>query len=396
MTEGKALAREQKIGKYYVDGYDEEAEIIYEFYGDYWHGNPATTRRTFVNPHLKQTMENLHAATVQREIALEQMGYSVIKIWESEYDQKLAEDEDFRETLKDIHVHAPLQPRDALYGGRTNGTRLHYKCEPENKYVFGGRLGMREDRLSTQFISEPKDFYELLLNDALEIHNIEFFSDTVIQVAYKSKEDFIPVNPKTNVILAAFTTAHARLHLYNYMAQVGRNLIYFDTDSLMWIHRQGDPEVPLGNYMGDLTNELNDGEFITEVTICAPKSYAYVTNKGKHVCKTTVNADTFNRTIKKTLNLNTFTSLWTTPGPQVYPLRYSSVIRRNKRTLEIDAVDQISNNMASQQSNEISSTIPEDSDLPEEIRRLNLDADTIAFFASQRSAGKFAIGIFCL
>ncbi|XP_055327698.1 uncharacterized protein LOC129580948 [Paramacrobiotus metropolitanus] len=54
----------------------------------------------------------------------------------------------------------------------------------------------------------------------------------------------------------------------------------------------------------------------------------------------------------------------------------------------------ISNNMASQQSNEISSTIPEDSDLPEEIRRLNLDADTIAFLRRSAQQANLPLAFF--
>ena len=36
------LKREYKIKRtnYYVDGYDKNNKTIYEFHGDYWHGNP--------------------------------------------------------------------------------------------------------------------------------------------------------------------------------------------------------------------------------------------------------------------------------------------------------------------------------------------------------------------
>ena len=36
--------------KYYlVDGYNDKTKTIYEFYGDYWHGNPNRYKREDIN-----------------------------------------------------------------------------------------------------------------------------------------------------------------------------------------------------------------------------------------------------------------------------------------------------------------------------------------------------------
>jgi len=37
----------------------------------------------------------------------------------------------------------------------------------------------------------------------------------------------------TNVVIAAYTTAHARLELYKYLKEVGENAIYMDTESYL-------------------------------------------------------------------------------------------------------------------------------------------------------------------
>ena len=39
------------------------------------------------------------------------------------------------------------------------------------------------------------------------------------------------------------------------------------------------------DYLGDMTNELDEGDFITEFTSAGPKNYGYKTNRGKVCCK---------------------------------------------------------------------------------------------------------------
>ena len=42
---------------------------------------------------------------------------------------------------------------------------------------------------------------------------------------------------------------------------------------------------PLGDYLGELTNELDDDDHITTFVSGGPKNYAYQTKNGKSVCK---------------------------------------------------------------------------------------------------------------
>ena len=49
--------------------------------------------------------------------------------------------------------------------------------------------------------------------------------------------------------------------------------------------RPGDEEPEVGDYLGDLTSELNDGESIVCFCSAGPKNYAFQTNKGKEVVK---------------------------------------------------------------------------------------------------------------
>ena len=49
---------------------------------------------------------------------------------------------------------------------------------------------------------------------------------------------------------------------------------------MIYVHEPGKPDPPLGNYLGDLTDELN-GDYITSFVSGGPKNYAYSTKKGK-------------------------------------------------------------------------------------------------------------------
>lgn len=58
--------------------------------------------------------------------------------------------------------------------------------------------------------------------------------------------------------------------------------LYCDTDSIVFVSRPGDQYNPLlGNYLGDLTSELDRGDSIKSWNAAGPKSYAYVTGRGK-------------------------------------------------------------------------------------------------------------------
>uniref|UniRef100_A0A6C0KH86 Uncharacterized protein n=1 Tax=viral metagenome TaxID=1070528 RepID=A0A6C0KH86_9ZZZZ len=72
--------------KYYkVDGYCKETNTIYEFNGDFWHGNPKYFKQDEFHPIIKKTYKLLYDNTIQKEKDLINMGYNYIKIWESEY-----------------------------------------------------------------------------------------------------------------------------------------------------------------------------------------------------------------------------------------------------------------------------------------------------------------------
>ena len=68
---------------YYVDGYDEKTNTVYEYLGDYWHGNLKVYKSDFLNKKTKKTMGELFDYTEKRFVKISEMGYNIKYIWES-------------------------------------------------------------------------------------------------------------------------------------------------------------------------------------------------------------------------------------------------------------------------------------------------------------------------
>lgn len=70
---------------YKVDAYVPETNTIYEFYGDFWHGNPNKNYKSELNYKAKETFVDLYNKTINRENFLKSLGYNLVSIWEDDY-----------------------------------------------------------------------------------------------------------------------------------------------------------------------------------------------------------------------------------------------------------------------------------------------------------------------
>lgn len=86
----------------------------------------------------------------------------------------------------------------------------------------------------------------------------------------------------TNVGRAVYTTTLARLKLYDYLEKLSERVLYYDTDSVIYITSKGQWEPPTGNLICDMTDELQGefgtGSYIDEFVSGGPKNYAYKVN----------------------------------------------------------------------------------------------------------------------
>ena len=168
-------------------------------------------------------------------------------------------------------------------------------------FLILGKFAQRPNMTKVKIISDPAEYFDLLSSDQIKVTDANFINDELIEVHFENVDKFVEADGKTNVVIAAFTTAHARLKVYSVLEQLDRRVLYFDTDSVIYVSKDGEWEPPTGSYLGELTDELEGGHITTFVS-GGPKNYAYETNTSKTVCK--VRGITLNyRTVQK-VNLN--------------------------------------------------------------------------------------------
>ena len=77
--------RQVKILRKKVDGYDPVNKIVYEFLGDYWHGNPQKYDSNNVHPSIKKSFGEVYKNTMDRFQLLQAAGNVVKYVWESDW-----------------------------------------------------------------------------------------------------------------------------------------------------------------------------------------------------------------------------------------------------------------------------------------------------------------------
>lgn len=171
-----------------------------------------------------------------------------------------------------------------------------FQTNPGLRYVakillnaFWGRFALGVNKPGYAFVSSAAELYRIVDDSNVEIHNVRYVLPNMIGlVLKKAQNDLIDMCNQRNIFIAAFTTGWARIELYGYLDALTNNttsqVLYCDTDSV--IYKSNVPpfvKLPIGPYMGELTNELDRDEYIETFVTCGPKTYAYCTNKG-NVC----------------------------------------------------------------------------------------------------------------
>ena len=122
---------------------------------------------------------------------------------------------------------------------------------------------------------------KLLVAPEKQVFDFLFANDEVLYVNWRYREDAIEAAPHTNVLIAAYTTAQARMKLYEHLEKLGRRLLYYDTESCIFVSRDDEAREyspPLGSLLGDMTDELKSfgyGTYIKTFLIGGPKFYSF-------------------------------------------------------------------------------------------------------------------------
>ena len=73
--------------KYRADGFCQETNTIYEFHGDYWHGNPNKFISSEINKTTNCSFGELYQKTLEKENYIKNLGFNLITIWESDWNK---------------------------------------------------------------------------------------------------------------------------------------------------------------------------------------------------------------------------------------------------------------------------------------------------------------------
>ena len=213
---------------------------------------------------------------------------------------------------------------------------------------FYGKLGQHSDQVKTKFITELSQLIQVLMDRTIKVKDYHFLSENVMQVDFVPNEDFPMQAPNSNVPLAAFCTTYARLELLKLMRSVEGRVLYHDTDSVIFTARPGDFIPPTGQFLGELTNELECtsigckevnncvGHFIQEFVSCGAKNYAYKLNTGETVCK--VRGFSLTYAASQIINMESMKEslfAWMKNDPRPEMVTVKCEIRRDKKNVKI-------------------------------------------------------------
>ncbi|KAG1710397.1 putative DNA polymerase [Nymphon striatum] len=248
-------------------------------------------------------------ATVEIQKALT-LNYKIIKIYEVwHYPETMTYSQDskglfsdyincflkFKEQASGYPSTCVTMEEKALYKQQyfeREGVHLDEMCRNEGLRTVAklclnslwGKFAQRSNMPQVIFVNTTETFFCHLSDPAKIVTDFKVITDDMIMLVYTNSESAVSTPKFANVPIACLTTAYARLHLYSIIENLGDRLLYFDTDSLIYIDRKGEWSPATGPFLGELKDEV-PGDSIIEFASAGPKNYAYLTLKGKSVCK---------------------------------------------------------------------------------------------------------------
>ena len=117
-----------------VDGFV-APDLVLEFHGCFYHSCPRCYKdRDALHPHRRVPHREVYEATVERMEKLKRAGYRVEVQWECLFRQEVSAEE-LRKLRRPYIGADPLNPRDALFGGRTEVFKLYHQVQKQGETI---------------------------------------------------------------------------------------------------------------------------------------------------------------------------------------------------------------------------------------------------------------------
>ena len=113
-------------------------------------------------------------------------------------------------------------------------------CHPTPSHGFfcfcssWGKFGEQINKPTTVTVKDPSHLFSLVSGAALDISTLRLCTDDILEAVYTSVHYNAVKGTKTDIFMAAFTTCHARLKLYESLDILQEQVLYYDTDSVVY------------------------------------------------------------------------------------------------------------------------------------------------------------------
>ena len=144
-----------------------------------------------------------------------------------------------------------------------------------------GKFGQRPSKTQVKEFVDPIQIHKFLDSDKFDVRYVGVVNDSRVEVYNQHEVEDEPVSPNLSIFVASFTTCWARLRLYEALELLGERVLYFDTDSVIYVKRPGLSDPVLGDFLGDFTSEMYGDDYIKEFASGGLKNYGYKTRGGK-------------------------------------------------------------------------------------------------------------------
>ena len=148
-----------------------------------------------------------------------------------------------------------------------------------------GKFVQRQNLPKSIYMKSVKEYMQMKNDPTKCIMNFHLISEDYVVVDITNTETFEEESTFTNEVIGIFTTSLARLHLLQVLNKTGDNTLYYDTDSVIFVERNGEAVVGTGDLLGELTDELERDTYIKTFLSTGPKSYSYKLNTDATVRK---------------------------------------------------------------------------------------------------------------
>ena len=95
---------EYEVEGYKIDGYCKSTNTLYEFHGDFWHGNPRIYNKDKINTKNGKTFGELYQTTLKKEHRIRELGYNLVVMWERDWVKINKSIKTLQKKIKDLQI----------------------------------------------------------------------------------------------------------------------------------------------------------------------------------------------------------------------------------------------------------------------------------------------------